>query len=84
MTSDVIQTIGVEKSIRYCIPQFFRSCKRFVILVMAKKKNNLLAKIEHESRAKFKKTSVAKRRPKFSSMNKSKKRSFKAYNRQGK
>ena len=51
---------------------------------MAKKKNNLLAKIEHESRAKFKKTSIAKRRPKKSSMNKSKKRSFKAYNRQGK
>ena len=44
---------------------------------MAKKKNNLLAKAEHETRAKFKKTSIAKRRPKLTSMNKSKKRSFK-------
>lgn len=49
---------------------------------MAKKKNNLLAKEVHEK--KYKKTSLAKRRPKKSSMNKSKKRSFKPYNRQGK
>tara|TARA_R100000808_G_scaffold21226_1_gene45896 strand:+ start:414 stop:569 length:156 start_codon:yes stop_codon:yes gene_type:complete len=51
---------------------------------MAKKKNNLLGKVEHETRAKFKKTSIARRRPKMSSMNKSKKRNFKPYNRQGK
>jgi len=52
--------------------------------VAKKKKSNLYAKIEHISRAKFKKTSIAKRRPKKSSMNKSKRRSFKSYNRQGK
>lgn len=39
--------------------------------------------IRHESRAKFKKTSIG-RNPKLSSMNKSKKRSFKKYNSQGK
>lgn len=39
--------------------------------------------IRHESRAKFKKTSIG-RNPKLSSMNKSKKRSFKKYNAQGK
>jgi len=50
---------------------------------MAKKKNNLLAKVVFESRARFKKTSIAKRRPKLSSMNKSKRRSFKAYASQG-
>ncbi|BCV05075.1 MAG: hypothetical protein CM15mV97_490 [Caudoviricetes sp.] len=37
---------------------------------MAKKKNNLLNKIEHETGSRFKKTSQSKRRPKFSSMNK--------------
>ena len=52
---------------------------------MAKKKGNVFGKtVVYESKAKFKKTSISKRRPKFSSMNKSKKRNFKAYNRQGK
>ena len=50
---------------------------------VAKKKNSLLNKIEHETRSKFKKTSQSTRRPKFSSMNKSKKRSFKKANRGG-
>ena len=51
---------------------------------MAKKKGNIFGKtVAYESKAKFKKTSISKRRPKFSSMNKSKKRSFKAYNRGG-
>ena len=49
---------------------------------MAKKKNNLLAKEVHEK--KYKKTSINRRRPKKSSMNKDKKRNFKPYNRQGK
>ena len=40
---------------------------------VAKKKNNLLNKIEHETASRFKKTSQSKRRPKFSSMNKHKK-----------
>ena len=44
---------------------------------------NLYGKVEHETRAKFKKTSQSKRRPKKSSMNKHKKRSFKAYAKQG-
>ena len=39
---------------------------------MAKKKNNLYGKVEHETRAKFKKTSQSKHRPKKSSMNKHK------------
>ena len=50
---------------------------------VAKKKNNLLNKIEHETGSRFKKTSQSKRRPKFSSMNKSKRRSFKKANRGG-
>ena len=51
---------------------------------MAKKKGNLYGKtVVYESKVKFKKTSISKRRPKFSSMNKSKKRSFKKYNRGG-
>ena len=50
---------------------------------VAKKKNNLLNKIEHETGSRFKKTSQSKRRPKFSSMNKSKKRTFKKSNRGG-
>ena len=50
---------------------------------MAKKKNNLLNKIEHETASRFKKTSQSKKRPKFSSMNKSKRRSFKKANRGG-
>ena len=50
---------------------------------VAKKKNSLLNKIEHETRSKFKKTSQSIRRPKFSSMNKSKKRTFKKRNRGG-
>jgi hypothetical protein len=49
---------------------------------MAKKKFDL-SKLPHETNAPFKKTSSSKRRPKFSSMNKSKKRQFKKYNRQG-
>jgi len=51
---------------------------------MSKKKNSLYGKVEHETRAKYKKTSQSKRRPKKASMNKQKKRQFKAYNRQGK
>ena len=50
---------------------------------VAKKKNSLLNKIEHETRSKFKKTSQRTRRPKFSSMNKSNKRTFKQANRGG-
>ena len=50
---------------------------------VAKKKNNLLNKIEHETGSRFKKTSQSKKRPKFSSMNKSKRRSFKKANRGG-
>ena len=50
---------------------------------VAKKKNNLLNKVEHETGSRFKKTSQSKRRPKFSSMNKSKRRSFKKANRGG-
>ena len=50
---------------------------------VATKKNSLLNKIEHETRSKFKKTSQSTKRPKFSSMNKSKKRTFKKSNRGG-
>ena len=50
---------------------------------VAKKKNNLLNKIEHETGSRFKKTSISKRRHKFSSMNKHKKRTFKKRNRGG-
>ena len=50
---------------------------------VAKKKNNLLNKVEHETGSRFKKTSQSKIRPKFSSMNKSKKRTFKKRNRGG-
>ena len=50
---------------------------------VAKKKNSLLNKIEHETTSRFKKTSISKKRPKFSSMNKSKKRTFKKANRGG-
>ena len=48
------------------------------------KKTSLYGKTAHISRSKHKKTSSAKRRPKMSSMNKNKKRQFKAYNNQGK
>lgn len=46
---------------------------------MAKKKNNLLNKIEHETRSKFKKTSISKNpaRIKWSSMNKHKRKNHK-------
>ena len=50
---------------------------------MAKKKNNLLNKLEHETASRFKKTSQSTRRPKMSSMNKHKKRTFKKANRGG-
>ena len=49
---------------------------------MAKKKNNLYAKVEHESKAKFKKTSIG-RRPSSSMQNKSKRRMTKKYRGQG-
>ena len=49
---------------------------------VAKKKFDL-NKVEHETRSKYKKTSQDTRRPKLSSMNKSKKRNFKKYARQG-
>ena len=48
---------------------------------MAKKKGNLYGKVIEYTRTENG-TSIG-RRPKFSSMNKSKKRSFKAYNRGG-
>ena len=46
---------------------------------MAKKKNNLLNKEEHETRSKFKKTSISTNRSKikWSSMNKHKRRQHK-------
>tara|TARA_R100000234_G_scaffold61981_1_gene37536 strand:+ start:353 stop:505 length:153 start_codon:yes stop_codon:yes gene_type:complete len=50
---------------------------------MAKKKFDM-DKVAHETRAKYKRTSISKRKPKKSSMNKSKKRDFKKYNRSGK
>ena len=51
---------------------------------MAKKKNNLFAKIAHESKAKFKKTSIG-RRASRAMMNKSTRRSKKKkYRGQGK
>ena len=51
---------------------------------MAKKRSLDLNKVEHETRAKFKKTSISRqRRPKFSSMNKSKKRTTREKNRVG-
>ena len=51
---------------------------------MAKKKNNLFAKIEHETKAKFKKTSIG-RRGSRAMMNKAKRRSKKKkYRGQGK
>ena len=50
---------------------------------MAKKKFDL-NKVAHETRAKFKKTSQSrKKKPKTSSMNKSKRRSYKRINRGG-
>jgi len=39
--------------------------------------------VEHVTKARFKKTSQSKRRPKLSSMNKSRKRSYKKYRSQG-
>ena len=46
---------------------------------MAKKKNNLYAKVEHETRSRFKKTSISKNpaRIKWSSMTKHKRRQHK-------
>jgi len=46
---------------------------------MAKKKSNFLSKEEHETRSKFKKTSISKNpsRIKWSSMNKHKRRQMK-------
>jgi len=46
---------------------------------VAKKKTNFLNKVEHETRSKFKKTSISKNksRIKWSSMNKHKKRTHK-------
>tara|TARA_R100000995_G_C3451236_1_gene108273 strand:+ start:800 stop:943 length:144 start_codon:yes stop_codon:yes gene_type:complete len=46
---------------------------------MAKKKNSLLSKEEHETRSRFKKTSISKNpsRIKWSSMNKHKRRQHK-------
>ena len=64
----------------------FKSAHREALKVakqVAKKKNNLLNKVEHETGSRFKKTSQSKRRPKFSSMNKHKKRTFKKANRGG-
>ena len=47
-------------------------------------KKSKMTEQEHETRSQFKKTSQHTRRPKTSSMNKDKKRDYKAYNRQGK
>ena len=66
------------KSFKFAHRQALKVAKQ-----VAKKKNNLLNKVEHETGSKFKKTSQNKRRPKFSSMNKSKKRTFKKSNRGG-
>ena len=66
------------KSFKFAHRQALKVAKQ-----VAKKKNNLLNKVEHETGSKFKKTSQSKRRPKFSSMNKSKRRSFKKANRGG-
>jgi len=48
---------------------------------MAKKKNSLLSKEEHETRSRFKKTSISKNpsRIKWSSMNKHKRRQHKKW-----
>ena len=66
------------KSFKFAHRQALKVAKQ-----VAKKKNNLLNKIEHETGSRFKKTSQSKRRPKFSSMNKHKKRTFKKSNRGG-
>ena len=66
------------KSFKFAHRQALKVAKQ-----VAKKKNNLLNKIEHETGSRFKKTSQSKRRPKFSSMNKNKKRTFKKSNRGG-
>lgn len=51
---------------------------------MAKKKSKgLYTKLPFESKAKFKRTSQSPKRPKKSSMNKNKKRSYKPKNRGG-
>ena len=49
---------------------------------MAKAKFDI-NKIAHVTRAKYKRTSISSRKAKTSSMNKSKKRSYKKYNKQG-
>ena len=66
------------KSFKFAHRQALKVAKQ-----VAKKKNNLLNKVEHETGSRFKKTSQSKRRPKFSSMNKHKKRTFKKSNRGG-
>ena len=66
------------KSFKFAHRQALKVAKQ-----VAKKKNNLLNKVEHETGSRFKKTSQSKRRPKFSSMNKHKKRTFKKANRGG-
>ena len=66
------------KSFKFAHRQALKVAKQ-----VAKKKNNFLNKIEHETGSRFKKTSQSKRRPKFSSMNKHKKRTFKKSNRGG-
>ena len=66
------------KSFKFAHRQALKVAKQ-----VAKKKNNLLNKVEHETGSRFKKTSQIKRRPKFSSMNKHKKRTFKKANRGG-
>ena len=52
-----------------------------ILFFLTKKKNNLLNAVEHETRAKFKKTSIG-RRPSTAMMNK--KKTFKKYVGQGK
>ena len=66
------------KSFKFAHRQALKVAKQ-----VAKKKNNLLNKIEHETASRFKKTSQSTRRPKMSSMNKHKKRTFKKANRGG-
>ena len=79
MTSGVIQaTEVVFKFVITCLNKFVDPPKVSYIQFMAKKEI-----VEHETKARFKKTSQSKRRPKLSSMNKSKKRSYKKYRSQG-
>ena len=64
-------------------PKAYKAMKNKWKKQVAKKKSSLLSKVEHDTRAKFKKTSIG-RRPSKAMMNKSKRRSHKNYGSQGK